>query len=78
MRSILYSVLALGGLILLTGCDVGDVTPAQTEAICHALIGPIHYNTYDPKSGRYAAHVLALDLKARNQVGQALHCAQYR
>ena len=64
--------------VLLAACGPNDLTPAQTTAICHALIGPIHYTTYDPKSGRYAAQTLALDLKARNQIGQALHCAQYR
>ena len=72
-----YAIFALLCLFLLTGCDV-DVSQALSVAICHGLIGPILYNTYDPKSGRYAAQTLALDLKARNQIGQALHCAQYR
>ena len=64
--------------ILLAGCGPNDLTPAQTTAICHALIGPIHYNTYNPKSGRYSGHVLALDLHQRNLVGQYLHCPAYR
>jgi hypothetical protein len=72
-----YAIFALLCLFLLTGCDV-NVSQAQSVAICHALIGPIHYNTFNPKSGRYSGHILAIDLKMRNQVGQALHCAQYR
>ena len=72
-----YVVILLGGL-LLAGCDPGDLSQAQTKAICHALIGPIHYNTYNPKSGRYSGHVLALDLHQRNLVGRYLHCPAYR
>jgi hypothetical protein len=64
--------------VLLADCDASDLTPAQTTAVCHALMGPIRYNTYNIKSGRYSGHILALDLKARNQVGQGLRCAQYR
>ena len=78
MWSTIGIILVILVCLLLAGCDVGDLTPAQTTAICHALIGPIHYNTYNPKSGRYSGHILAIDLKMRNQVGQALHCAQYR
>ena len=70
-------VVILAGL-LLSGCNPGDVTPAQTVAICHALIGPIHYNTFNKKSGRYSGHVLALDLHQRNLIGQYLHCPAYR
>ena len=65
-------------ILCFASCTPEDLTPAQTTAICEALIGPIHYTTYDPKSGRYSGHILALDLKQRNQVGQALHCPQYR
>jgi hypothetical protein len=64
--------------VFLGGCDPGDLTPAQTTAICHALIGPIHFNTYNKKSGRYSGHVLALDLHQRNLVGQYLRCPAYR
>lgn len=73
-----YVILALLGLILLTGCDPQDLSPGQTSAVCKALIGPIRYNTYDPNSQRYAAILLAMDLKQRNQVGYWLHCPQYK
>lgn len=74
----LYAILALLGLVLCTGCTPEDLTPVQRNTICNALVGPIRYNTYDPKSGRYSGHVLALDLKVRNQIGEALHCPQYK
>ena len=61
------------------GCDpASQLTPAQTKDICTALIGPIRYNTYNPKSGRYSGHILALDLKQRNQIGAYLRCPAYR
>ena len=65
-------------LLFLSGCGPEDLSPAQTTAICRALIGPIHYNTYNPKSGRYSGHVLALDIHQRNLVGRYLHCPAYR
>ena len=64
--------------VLLAACDPSQLTPAQTKDICRAILGPIFYNTYNPKSGRYAGHILALDLKQRNQVGQYLRCPAYR
>ena len=64
-------------LLLVSGCDPQDLTPVQRQTICNALVGPIRYNTYDPKSGRYSGHILALDLKVRNQIGQALRCPLY-
>jgi hypothetical protein len=60
------------------GCTPEDLTAVQRQTICNALVGPIRYNTYDPKSGRYSGHILALDLKVRNQVGQALRCPLYK
>ncbi len=71
-------VLLIIGCLTLGACTPEDLTPVQRNTICHALIGPIRYNTYDPKSGRYSGHVLALDLKVRNQIGQALRCPKYR
>ena len=62
----------------LVACTPEDLTPVQRNTICNALVGPIRYNTYDPTSGRYSGHVLALDLKVRNQIGQALRCPQYK
>ena len=66
------------GCLALAACTPEDLTPVQRNTICRALVGPIRYNTYDPKSGRYSGHVLALDLKVRNQIGQALRCPLYR
>jgi len=66
--------------LALAGCQHTDANlrPSDTSAICQALIGPIKYNSQKKDSSRYAAAVLALDLKQRNQVGQALRCPQYR
>ncbi len=71
-----WIVLIFAGFCLL-GCTPEDLTPVQRNTICNALVGPIRYNTYDPKSGRYSGHVLALDLKVRNQIGEALRCPLY-
>ncbi len=72
-----YAILLLAGLTL-AACDPSDLTPAQTTAICHALMGPLRYNTYDKASKRYAAILLAMDLKQRNQVWQGLRCSRSR
>lgn len=66
------------GALMLGGCDPQDLSPATRNALCTVLVGPIRYNTYDPKSGRYSGPVLALDLKQRNQIGQRLGCPLYR
>ena len=71
-------LIALCMLGFLSACTPNDLTPVQRNTICNALVGPIRYNTYDPKSGRYSGHVLALDLKVRNQIGQALKCPKYK
>lgn len=65
-------------VLALAGCDPQDLTPAQTKAICHAMIGPIRYNTANKLSKRYAAIYLAMDLKQRNQVYTELRCAYQR
>ena len=60
------------------GCQTtSGLGPTEVKPICDALIGPIRYNTYQIKSGRYAGQVLALDLKQRNQVGERLGCTGY-
>ena len=59
-----WIVLIFAGFCLL-GCTPEDLTPVQRNTICNALVGPIRYNTYDPKSGRYSGHVLALDLEGQ-------------
>jgi hypothetical protein len=65
-------------LSLVSGCATFQPRPPQISLICKALVGPLKYNTYDPKSKRFAAALLALDLKKRNQIGQALHCPLFR
>jgi hypothetical protein len=42
------------------------------------LVGPIHYNTFNKLSRRYAADLLAMDIHQRNAIGQRLGCPQYR
>jgi len=66
------------GFLSLVACQPQDLTKAQTRAICHAMVGPIRYNTYDKASQRYAAQLLALDLKQRNQIYTALRCGKQR
>jgi hypothetical protein len=63
--------------LLTCSCGPDDLSPNQKTAICRALIGPIRYNTFDKTSQRYAAILLALDLKQRNQVGARLGCPKY-
>ena len=76
MRKVSFFV-PLCMLGILAACTPEDLTPVQRNTICNALVGPIRYNTFDPKSGRYSGHVLALDLKVRNQIGEALRCPLY-
>lgn len=64
--------------LVLGGCDPQDLSPATLQSICAAVVGPIRYNTYNPKSGRFSGPVLALDLKQRNQIGQRLGCPLYK
>jgi hypothetical protein len=68
--------ISLLALLLLTSCNTlsGPPTP---KAICDATIGPIRYNTAKLSSSRHAGPVLALDLKAHNQVGRSLGCPNY-
>jgi hypothetical protein len=70
----LFLVLAVAGP---SDCSQ-DLSPTTKQALCNVLVGPIRYNTYNAKSGRYSGPVLALDLKQRNQIGQRLGCPLYR
>ncbi len=56
------------------GCDPNTVPAADRATICEALIGPITYNSFNKSSQRYAAVILAMDLKQRNQVWTQLGC----
>lgn len=65
--------------VLLGGCPGQDELPPSTIApICKVLIGPIKYNSTSPMSKRFAAALLAMDLKERNQVGRNLGCPLYK
>lgn len=65
--------------VLLGGCPGADQLPPSAIApICKALIGPIKYNSQSPMSKRFAAALLAMDLKQRNQVGRNLGCPLYK
>lgn len=66
--------------LLVSGCQhtAPNLRTSEKSAICRALIGPIRYNSLDEKSKRFAAALLALDLKQRNQVGEGLRCPAYR
>lgn len=67
-------------LLLLAGCahQPEPLRPARTLPVCDALIGPIKYNSTNPRSRRHAGPDLAPDLKRRNQVGTNLRCPAYR
>lgn len=63
----------------LGGCaTLGHVPPTALAPICKALIGPIRYNSLNVQSKRFAAALLAMDLKQRNAVGRRLHCPLYK
>jgi hypothetical protein len=57
-------------------CNPNNVPAADRATICEALIGPLRYNTANKASQRYAAVLLAMDLKQRNQVWTALGCRE--
>lgn len=77
-----FLAVPLLALLLLSGCSFGSLDkfakPTSTTPVCKALIGPIQYNSQKPESRRFAGPDLAPDLKQRNQVGEKLHCPQYR
>ena len=81
MREKFWTVaLILPLAVLLGGCPGDDVKlpPSTIAPICKALIGPIKYNTLKVASKRFAAALLAMDLKQRNQVGRNLGCPLYK
>lgn len=65
-------------LLALGGCATLNTRSATTTPVCKALVGPIHYNSTNPKSRRHAGPDLAPDLAQRNQVGINLACPAYR
>ena len=66
--------------VILAGCatSLSRLPPSTIAPICKALIGPIKYNSLSPTSKRFAAALLAMDLKQRNQVGRNLGCPLYK
>lgn len=71
--------LAVLPLLLLAGCVTDQLpSPSDKNAICKALQDPIKYTSTNKASRRFAADLLALDLKQRNQVGMNLGCPAYR
>lgn len=79
MRFIPLFLIAAMLPLLLAGCTTSNgLRSTNTSPVCDALIGPIRYNTTNPKSRRHAGPDLAPDLKARNQVGTNLTCPAYR
>ena len=64
--------------LMLAACDPKELPPSAIAPICEALVGPIKYNSTDKMSQRYAAALLAMDLKQRNQIGRKLGCPQYK
>lgn len=80
MRKIVTAAVILLALPL-AACqhaELPPLNPNDKSTVCQALVGPIKYNTQNPKSQRYAGALLGLDIKQRNQIGQALRCPQYR
>lgn len=65
--------------LFVAGCNAKDLPPVNDlSAVCQALQDPIKYNSQNKLSKRYAAQLLALDLKQRNQLGERLHCPAFR
>ena len=78
MRRLELAAAFATALSVLTACAGGPRPVKSLTPVCTALIGPIKYNTFNPKSGRYAGKQLAPDLHERNTVGRNLDCPQYR
>ena len=68
-----FAVIAL--LLATAGCDQ-QFPLLSVQPICDALIGPLRYNSTNPSSQRYAAPLLAMDVKQRNYVYIKLGCAR--
>ena len=80
MRKLSNFLILIPVAVLLGGCpgDDAQLPPSAIAPICKALIGPIKYNSQSPMSKRFAAALLAMDLKQRNQVGRNLGCPLYK
>lgn len=63
--------------LMLSACGEGELPPSTVAPICSALVGPIKYNSTNKMSKRFAAALLAMDLKQRNQVGHNIGCPGY-
>ena len=77
-----WDMLAISALLFaisfgFTGCATMPLPDSKTP-VCEALVGPIKYNSTDPRSQRHAGPALAPDLAQRNRVGINLKCPQYR
>jgi hypothetical protein len=70
--------LFVASVILAACATTSQLPPSAIAPICKAMIGPIKYNSLDSKSKRFAAALLAMDLKQRNQVGRNLGCPLYK
>lgn len=68
----LFGVIAIA--LTVAACDPDQLNQADLTVVCHALIKPIRYNTYQATSGRFAGKTLALDLKQRNEIYVKLDC----
>ena len=75
-KSFLFPLLCAA--LLLAACDPNALPPSAIAPVCSALVGPIKYNSTNKMSKRFAAALLAMDLKQRNQVGVNLGCPQYK
>ena len=65
---------------LLGGCATTGGAISSLQPICDALsagVGPIEYNSTNPKSLRYAGKNLAPILATKNRVGVKLGCPGY-
>jgi hypothetical protein len=74
----IVEVVAFAGVLCACSTLNDKLATTSTTPVCSALIGPIKYNSQKPNSKRFAGPALAPDLKQRNQVGEKLHCPQYR
>lgn len=73
--NLFYFTILLGLVLMLSGCQhTGPGRTLKPQPICDALVGPIKYNSKNPKSLRFAGQTLVLDLRLRNRIGAALNC----
>ena len=71
--------LIVASSILLAACaTTNGIETTKIKPICDALVGPIQYDSRNPKDPRFAGRVLAPDLAVRNKIGGDLDCPAYR